>query len=463
MTSLRIAAALLLCFIAGTGAILLVTRRNSRVCVVELIAFGWLLGTAIISTLLVVGGIFLSGPALVCSVAMVSFLLGALGFQRLTSLSFWLWPNSTGAFGKVLSACLLVPIALLFVNCFSQPLFWDGLLIWEFKARVAFLNGGGFPAEYFAREGLEWSKPSYPLYLPALEAWLYLWLGEPHQYFVKILFPFFPWVAAAVLWCAAVRLSGSASLGAAAALLVFCVPALTNGIGPLHGYADVPLGVYFLSACYLLFLSNLEGHGRQVVLAALLGGCLPWIKTEGIFLWIGFAAVSLCLLRKRLGVALLVPAPGLVAFGAWQLALKILNTPSEGVFRPIDLETLMDALGRIPVVTGRIGRELISGMAWGILWPVAFAVVGWHLWRRREWGAAIALMLLLPLGMDILPYLFTDMPLVWHMDNSIQRLVLQLAPAALLGIVLSLRNYAEVRLADVASELRKPVKDGESC
>jgi hypothetical protein len=53
---------------------------------------------------------------------------------------------------------------------------WDGLHIWEFKARLAFDNGGTVPAAYFRDVSRMWSHVDYPQYLPLTETWVYGWL-----------------------------------------------------------------------------------------------------------------------------------------------------------------------------------------------------------------------------------------------------------------------------------------------
>jgi hypothetical protein len=247
----------------------------------------------------------------------------------------------------------------------------------------------------------------------------------------------FPAAGAAILWSAAARRSQKAAFGAVAASLLLLVPAVWNGApGPLHGYADFPLAVFFLGACYVLIFRAGRHYNRAI--PALLGACLPFVKTEGIFLWAAFATVALWTHRARLRPAWAIILPGAVVFGAWQVTLKMLGTPAEGVFRSLTASSLHDALLRLPLVLQHLGLELMDISTWGILWPAAFGVIIWHLQGRRVRGLTLALMLLLPLGADVLPYLFTDMSLQWHLDNSMQRLLLQLAPAALLVIVSAL-------------------------
>ena len=91
----------------------------------------------------------------------------------------------------------------------SQPLGWDGTVIWEFKAQMAFDNGGRIPPEYYRDPTRLWSHPSYPPFMPLTEAWVYGWWRGPHQQHIKVLFPVFFVVAAGMLHAGCARLGGA--------------------------------------------------------------------------------------------------------------------------------------------------------------------------------------------------------------------------------------------------------------
>ena len=118
---------------------------------------------------------------------------------------------------------------------FRQSLGWDGLFVWEFKARLAAISGGSIPQTYYQDPARAWSHPDYPLLLPLSEAWIYMWLDRPDQHLVKILFPLFYVAMVGLLFRGATAFGGCSRQGMIAAVLVFAVPAAMLGEGASSG------------------------------------------------------------------------------------------------------------------------------------------------------------------------------------------------------------------------------------
>src|SRR5204863_2495042 len=134
----------------------------------------------------------------------------------------------------------------------------------------------------------------YPLAIPFTELWLYLWMGVPHQFWIKTIFPIF-YIAGALLTCLFVtRLTGKRSLGLVIALLFPFVPFVTASPGGvIVGYADIPLSVFYVAAFgYLLCSLEFEMTYSVVAFAATLT-LIPWIKSEGVILWMLLGFIGL--------------------------------------------------------------------------------------------------------------------------------------------------------------------------
>src|SRR5207244_2477435 len=155
----------------------------------------------------------------------------------------------------LLTALLLLELLAVFFVSLKHTLGWDGLFNWEIKARYAFLNNGVIPSSYYSSSGRAFSHPEYPLAIPFTELWLYLWMGVPHQFWIKTIFPLFYIFGVLLLGLFVTRLTGRRWLGLFVALLVPLVPfviAIPGGV--IVGYSDIPIGVFYLTAFgYLLF------------------------------------------------------------------------------------------------------------------------------------------------------------------------------------------------------------------
>src|SRR4029077_5969145 len=119
-------------------------------------------------------------------------ILAALGWRgKGDSQTKFVVPFPNGMIEWFLASFLVLEIAAIaFASC-KHTLGWDGLLVWEIKARYAFMNGGSLPASYYSGPGRAFSHPEYPLGIPFTELWLYLWMGQAHQFWVKTIFGIF--------------------------------------------------------------------------------------------------------------------------------------------------------------------------------------------------------------------------------------------------------------------------------
>src|SRR5437660_30936 len=242
-------------FIGGCGLAMLIMSCSARINIVEYACLAWLLGVGIISLLLWLSGTVFTDGLLQTIVTLLALLLGVLGWRRKqkTKTKFSLpWPRSRLEW--LLATLLLIELAGLFLVSLKHSLGWDGLLNWEIKARYAFLSNGVLPGFYYSSSGRAFSHPEYPLAVPFTQLWLYLWMGAPHQFWIKTIFPLFYIAGALLLALFITRLSGERWIGLLIALLIPFVPFLISSPGGvIVGYADVPLSVFYVTALgYLL-------------------------------------------------------------------------------------------------------------------------------------------------------------------------------------------------------------------
>lgn len=435
--------AVLTVFAAGSGLTLALWRRSGPILAAELFGWSWLLGAGVVSALLALAGTVLSGGVLFASVAAGTLLLGLLGGQRLRAgLRVETGLGGAPAWEKWLSILALLPVYYIGAVAFRDALTWDGLLIWEAKARHAFLAGGSLPAAYFSDATRVRFHPAYPLYLPFTELWVYLWVGDCDQTAVRVVFPIFYAAAMALLWSAALRLSGRLWVAALTALLPLFVPRmLDHGLGLLQGYADFILAAVYLAGVGALLAWRAKGVAGGWPIAVTCAALLPWIKQEGVLL-MGSLCVLAALAHGWRGWrrVLLFALPGIVTAVSWRLALHSVQVVEETTFHALTLENLRASLPRLGPIFYFMGRQFSSLANWSLLWfsvPVALLCLAWQ--RRRE-ALLLAVALLLPLLLDVIPYMFSRLDLVFHLSTSLDRLVLQLALVAVLCLGLALEG-----------------------
>jgi hypothetical protein len=437
-------AALFTIFIAGLGmAVSVFARGGGRINLIECACLAWLLGTGIVSLLLWICGMFCSGFILQLVVTIACLALAILGWrakQRLNA-TFTL-PRSGNITEWILASVVLIEIAVLVFVSFKHTLGWDGLLNWEIKARYAFLNRGVLPASYYSSAGRSFSHPEYPLGIPFTELWLYLWMGEPNQFWVKIIFPLFYAACVPLLALLVSRLSGKRWVGLLIAALLPFVPSISaSPSGVVVGYVDVPLSVFYLAALGYLLCWFKTDDRRFIIVFAGGSALLPWIKSEGIILWAVLVALGfiLSLAKHRVAQFLISIVPGMFVVFSWKIYLRLVHLWPHSDFVSPSFSWLRDNFGRLRDICVILFEELSEPAHWSIFWLLAAGAVVYLFVSRKLERIVLAGAVVIPVIFYSLIYLFSSWPsYTAHVTSSVPRLLLHVVPAGWLAIGLAL-------------------------
>jgi hypothetical protein len=435
--------ALLLVFGLGFGVSTVLFRKTRSVSLVEIITLSWLFGAGAISLSLWLFGMLLRGVSLQMAVALVAVGFSVIGIAQLrrnkVSVRFSR-PRNWIEFTLALVLCL--EIALVFLLTFKHTLGWDGLVIWELKARYAYLNGGALPVAYFSDATRVFSHPEYPLFLPMLETWLYFWIGDCDQYWIKLISPIFYVTGVIFVGQAASSWSGKRWIGLVAANLFLLVPFLTRmSGGVVLGYADVPLSVfYFVAFIYLLKISRGDFETSLPVFI-LLAAMLPWIKREGIVLWFVVAACgSFMIWRRGIWRAALALLPGLAVIVGWQIYLAAMHASPARDFLSVGMSSLRSNFHRLGPVIVSLMQEATTISHWSLLWFGAPLALFCIVIRDRSLRATLLVICsVAPLAFYCCVYVFSAWPdYLQHAQTSLPRLLWHIAPLAIFAIALTL-------------------------
>ncbi len=440
MDTVLLAVALLV-LVAGGAGLALRLAGDRILGRLELLGVAILLGTGTVTLASFWLGRLLVGWPLRLAVTALCLALAGWGMSRRraqppASGPAPSWPDTLATLAVVGTTALVTWLAV------ETTLGWDGLVVWELKARIATLSGGRIPASYFSDPSRQWSHPYYPLLVPLSESWIYGWTGLIDQRLAKVVFPMLYLAGAAVLAASARRLGGH-WCGFMAVLLLVCVPEVLTGVGGApSGYADFPLGIYYLAAIAYAVEYAVSGSRGALGLAAALGAALPWVKQEGVLAWAGLCAVAFVATRcgRRFADLAALVAPGAAVFLAWRIFLVRADTPSGAAFLPFALPTLLANSTRLPAIGMALVEELGRWIHWSYLWPATLLAIvsAWPTQRRRV-SLLLTLAVLVPLGLSSAAYVMSAWtPFEVHVESSLPRLVLQVTPVAVLLLALGL-------------------------
>jgi hypothetical protein len=449
MNLLGLFAAYLTLFAAGFGMALLFLR-NARVNVIEIASLSWLFGMGIVSLLLWLGGIFVSGLILQSLVTLVCLVLGfgAWKILKTKSVRFSL-PRPSNRLEWILASLLAIELIAIFFVSLKHTLGWDGLFNWEIKARYAFLSSGVLPQSYYSSPGRGFSHPEYPLAVPFTELWLYLWMGAPHQFWVKTIFPLFYISGVLLLSIFVTRLTDKRWIGFLVALLMPFVPFVTASPGGVTvGYADIPLAVFYLVALGYLLLSCESESAQTFILYAATLSLIPWIKSEGVILFAVLALLGLIVgfVRHRIRPFVIAIIPGLLLIVSWRVYLKAMHALMPSDFARPSFDLLANNLNRLGPIFRITFAEISEPTHWSIFWLLAFVAIIYLLAARKFLRFLLAIGILGPIALYLCTYLFSAWPsYTAHVTSSLPRLFLQMMPAAWLAIGLALSQTTAKR------------------
>lgn len=439
--------ALAVLLLGGGGIAAAVLARRPRIPLIEFFCLSWLFGVGFVSLTLWIASGFLSGLGLQVSTAAIAICLALGGWRAMRKAgSRFVWPRLGSKVEYLLIALLVIEFAAVAIGSARQTLGWDGLFVWEIKARIAFLSGGHLPAPYFSDGGWTFSHPEYPLAIPFTQLWIYLCRGEANQFWAKTIFPIFYAVGATLLAILAARLTGRRTFGYLLALLLFFVPQATilSG-GALTGYADFPLAIFYLAAIAYLLCAISDKTPTSFLTYAICLALLPWIKKEGAILWaIGaLAGVVVIIHQRRSWTWWLALLPGLVVIATWKAFLVFSHSVAPADFGAVSLAELNVHADRLVPILRNVFAELASIRHWGIFWLlVAVALVSaGAAWRRLPF-ILLAATIVLPILIYSSLYVFSAWPVYLnHLHSSLARLLLQVTPLAFLLIGLAMSKW----------------------
>jgi hypothetical protein len=441
---------------AGGGLLSLLDRNASQQGLAGRLALSWLLGTGIVALLLWFFGFFTSGPLLPGLVALSCLVLALWGWKtnRLRAI-----PQCVSLPGRteiVLGALLTAEVAAIFYLSYIHSLGNDGILNWEIKARYAYLNGGTLPLGYLQDAGRAFSHQEYPLGIPYTELWLYFWLGEPNQFWAKTIFPAFYLVGIVLLANLGAKLSGKILVGLTLSALLFFVPQVSVAGGSTTvGYADFPLSVFYLATIgYLLCACRTKDQSAFWIYAGCLA-LLPWVKREGIILWLVAAVCGVLVIwrTKRPWTHLFALLPGALVIFAWRFYLWKAHYAASSDFLAVNFASFSNNVHRLGPILRAFLSEFANLTTWSLFWLLV-AIGGIYFVRRyRDIRSAVLLIAVLaPIGVYALIYVFSNWPdYQEHILFSVSRLLMHVASLACLTLSAALAEIASVQSSSAPS------------
>ncbi len=436
MEALLFALAFGLLLAAGSGSALLLLPRGRRLTIFELGSLSLLLGAGFVSLAAFLIGFFFAGWPMRTAIATAALVLAAIGWSSRGRVELVWWPVHSWRDWLATSVLLLQVLIVVWASL-RLALGFDGLFLWESKAQLIHHADGVMPAALFRAPAAQLPHPNYPLLVPLTESWFYGWMGQANQGMVKLVSPLFYAAIIGTLASGGARLGGNRWRGVIPAALLFFLPWAV--LRTTAGEADLPLAAFYLAAVVYLLESFDSGNTRLLLLVGLLSALLPWVKREGVILWACLLAVVLIRSAARGAWRgfLTTALPGVLWLAFWRAFLILGEVSDHPEYLPLAWTSLSANIGRVPVIGLAVLREVTDWRHWSLTWLLPLAGIA-HIFLKRGRSLTLSWVALIfaPMLLYSSIYIFSWRSVEDLVASSLARLLLHLAPVALLGIAL---------------------------
>jgi len=305
---------------------------------------------------------------------------------------------------------------------------WDSITIWNFHAD--FLRD----ATHWKRMFLfsEFAHPDYPLLTSATTG-----------YFWRLMYPYSPGFVPFVLsamFCTLIPVTIYLELYrknlqlAALTLLIFLSNSYYLNCGIVQ-YADVYLGFFLLAAVVAINYYKESQNPNYVLLCGLMLGSALWTKNEGILITCIFVVFYFRDLIQKKNARYFIA--GIAPFLLALLVLKLVYAPANDLIKGRHKVAWQNILQkeRYKLIFSFISEKLnerFYAVKIGLIVYLLDCVF------RQRFPAKNLLMICAIMGGYVLVYIYTPHDLFWHLNTSVDRLMLQLMPATIYIIGLDL-------------------------
>ncbi len=319
---------------------------------------------------------------------------------------------------------------------------WDAVMLWMFKGKAFYLDHSVAPYLRRAHEFL--GNPAYPLLVPLYATFLYIWTGDVADQAAKVLSPcFFASVVAGVYYFT--RRYGSRAIAATFAAMLMGIFMVDYVAFHFAGYADTAVAASVLLGAGFLYAWYREGDYPDFALAVVFASIGAWTKNEGQFFLGAFGLLAAArLLWKRLWNwrywLTLAVVPGLAVF-PWAVARSLYGVKRPGQLSGEIVRTNVTSYW--PTVTALLDHAF-SPSIFNLVFPLCLLAA--LLYRRAGLDRRFLLLPLLVLWQFFgvtLVYVTGPVNLQWMIGSSLDRVLSQVAPLALLSAALVFAAYYE--------------------
>lgn len=321
---------------------------------------------------------------------------------------------------------------LLFVGFESviRPLSaWDSWSIWLLKSKIFFIDGLIKP------EIFTYVESDYPLAISLTGTFIYQVIGRVDDTSVLLLFFSFYLMLGIALFFSMRKYTGSTLAMTFTFLFLATQNILRHGGRYEAGQADLALGFYFFISAVLLYRYIITKERKSLLLCNICLGITALIKNEGItFVIIAQVIIIIQVLKTKKYKDILFSLLCIVPIVDWYIYKEVINMPKNFL-----LISPTIYIGRIGILLKEFLKEFLDLVRWNLLWALFILTTILNLSKSRK-ILIFYYLLFGQLAVYFLIYLITPINPIEHLRSSLNRLLIHLAPIAIIIMAIIISN-----------------------
>lgn len=315
---------------------------------------------------------------------------------------------------------------------------WDGFRIWNIKAAFLIQNSplwkGVFELPHFM------SHNDYPMFLPSITARMWNFVGGQNFSVNVTLGLIFTFGLVYLLFQAITYFKSEKVAIAAASIFMICDIFLVNGAAQC---ADIPIAYFFLSAILCLFLYFKKEQFPYIILGTIFAGGSLWVKNEGIMFFLVYTLTifGYFLFKKLFKKSLLILLAAIPFILIAVLFKKLVNFPNDLVHGFFLMNTWKFALDTNRyIVIFKTFVEMLFSRFYILFLLIPLCIKGFKIKQQNRTPFLLSLLIfvLMCLGYFTV-YLISPHDINWLVENSMDRIILQILPVFIFLFTLNLR------------------------
>jgi hypothetical protein len=358
---------------------------------------------------------------------------------------------------RILSVCFYSVLILAFVNIVYASMLmpggtWDAWAIWNMRARFIF-RAGEFWRDAFSSLIFSKFHSDYPLLISLSVSRCWTYVGKELAEAPMLISLFIPVAIVGLLYSATAMLR-SKSQGMLAGIALLSTPLFM--LQATQQLADIPIAFFFLaSIVFLFYQERYPGYYGFSSFSGIMAAFSGWTKNEGLLFLISVILAGIVVTyfshdRKRHMKQVMYFVLGSMPVIAIIIYFKVYLAPQNDIKSGMNVVEILER-------TGDITRyiETLKAFLLGIVlnFPHIFLLFLYLLYsnvkindnRKISVFTSLLVLTFMLLGYYWI-YLITPYDLSWHLEWSLDRLLIQLWPSVLFTFFMIVRTPEEVLL-----------------